>query len=192
MCTSLNCGGRKFSICTSLSSVCTSCQQKQCFSFRYIEANVRSYGQCDSSVPPFLWDRPADVIQHITSCMDSSLSEGHVVKLGDGVFRVKSETQEDQSYELAFGSDDSLPSCQCDDWRRYKLPCKHFCAVFQKVPGWTWQQLSLKYREHPLLNLDATCCSMTPDSVDKWGTEVVSEPVTCKGKVYLQHERRTS
>ncbi|XP_063343130.1 uncharacterized protein si:dkey-31c13.1 isoform X1 [Pelmatolapia mariae] len=146
----------------------------------YIEANVRSYRQYDSSVPPFLWDRPADVIQHITSCMDSSLSEGHVVKLGDGVFRVKSETQEDQSYELAFGSDDSLPSCQCDDWRRYKLPCKHFCAVFQKVPGWTWQQLSLKYREHPLLNLDATCCSMTPDSVDEWGTEVVSEPVTCK------------
>ncbi|XP_030605620.1 uncharacterized protein si:dkey-31c13.1 isoform X2 [Archocentrus centrarchus] len=146
----------------------------------YIEGNVRSYRRCNSSVPPFLWDRPTDLVQHIMSCMDSSLSEGHVVQLSDGIFRVKSETWEDRSYELAFGTDDSLPSCQCDDWRRYKLPCKHFCAVFKTVPGWTWQQLSLKYREHPLLNLDATCCSMTPDSVDEWGTEVVSEPVTCK------------
>ena len=34
------------------------------------------------------------------------------------------------------------------------MPCKHFCAIFQIVPGWSWKRLPVTYRKNPLFLLD--------------------------------------
>lgn len=162
---------------------CTS-DANSIMSHRYIEGNVRassSYRRYSANVPPFLWDRPTDLVKHVMCRMESSLTEQHVTLLSKGVFVVRSETEQGKTYQLSFGIEDRLPSCQCDDWKRHKLPCKHFCTIFKCVPGWTWEQLSQTYRELPLLNLDAACISAQTACCDERSEQ--SEPVPSEGKL---------
>lgn len=42
-------------------------------------------------------------------------------------------------------------------WHKRQLPCKHFCAVFNLGPGWSWDSLCLAYRKSPLFVLDEVC-----------------------------------
>lgn len=118
--------------------------------------------------------------------MECRLTAKHINVLGEGVFTVASESEEGKSYKLSFGMENRLPSCECQDWRRHKLPCKHFCAIFKYIPGWTWQQLSPSYRDLPLLKLDTEHLVTGNESVDR--SEPVpcepfpSEPVPCEGE----------
>lgn len=150
--------------------------------FRYIEVNVRSssaYRRYNAEVPPFLHNRPPDIVRHVMSRMESSLSERHVSPLTEGYFLVKSEIQEGKAYTVHFGTDAIFPSCQCNDWKRHKLPCKHFCAIFKHIPGWTWHQMSKRYIGHPLLNLDSMHQTTSQLSGN---TEIQSQTITCVGK----------
>ena len=65
-----------------------------------------------------------------------------------GVFSVMSETH-DQFYSVHFESskDNSIPSCECMDWQRNYLPCKHMLAIMQSNNEWGWDNLPVVYRE---------------------------------------------
>lgn len=58
---------------------------------------------------------------------------------------------------MSFGDATSFPSCNCDDWQHFKLPCKHLCSVFQSFPDWGWDMLNGTYTANPLINLDFSC-----------------------------------
>ena len=58
---------------------------------------------------------------------------------------------------MSFGDATSFPSCNCDDWQQFKLPCKHLCSVFQSFPDWGWDMLNGTYTANPLINLDFSC-----------------------------------
>lgn len=58
---------------------------------------------------------------------------------------------------MSFGDAASFPSCNCDDWQHFKLPCKHLCSVFQSFPDWGWDMLNGTYTANPLINLDFSC-----------------------------------
>ncbi|KAJ8384762.1 hypothetical protein AAFF_G00198480 [Aldrovandia affinis] len=128
---------------------------------KYTELNVRcssGYKRYNKSVPAFLNNRPKDMVKHVLQRMDTSLGAEDIVSLGGGVFRVKSETKEGAAYTVDFGrASSTMPSCQCQDWKQQCLPCKHFCAVFRSVPGWTWNELAETYRDQPLFVLDPDC-----------------------------------
>ena len=47
-----------------------------------------------------------------------------------------------------------MPSCECLDFRRNGLPCKHFFSVFKHFPEWQWESLPENYRNNPFLSLD--------------------------------------
>ena len=47
-----------------------------------------------------------------------------------------------------------MPNCECSDWERNRLPCKHFFAVFTHFENWGFQQLPVHYKESPFLTLD--------------------------------------
>jgi len=49
-----------------------------------------------------------------------------------------------------------MPSCDCYDWQRFHLPCKHFCAVFHLYPDHGWDMLPASYRDSPFFRLDET------------------------------------
>ena len=47
-----------------------------------------------------------------------------------------------------------MPSCTCKDWIRWQIPFKHFFAIFQEVPEWSWKSLPVKYVESAYLSTD--------------------------------------
>ena len=57
-------------------------------------------------------------------------------------------------YNVDFGSDETMPSCSCPDWKMSAYPCKHFFAIFKKYASWDWNSLSKLYKNSPYLTLD--------------------------------------
>jgi hypothetical protein len=59
-------------------------------------------------------------------------------------------------YKVSFGNETNqkMPSCECIDWERNRLPCKHFLAIFSNYPDCGFDRLSLVYKDLPFLNLD--------------------------------------
>lgn len=98
-------------------------------------------------------------------------TEGQVTSAGESSFKVNCQTTA-QQYSVSFGSESEMPSCTCKDWQKNLLPCKHFCAVFNLVPGCSWDSLCLAYREKPLFMLDEVCLG---HSVGGSGTAVPSD-----------------
>jgi len=49
-----------------------------------------------------------------------------------------------------------MPSCDCYDWQRFHLPCKHFCAVFHLYPDHGWDMLPASYKDNPFFRLHET------------------------------------
>ena len=73
-----------------------------------------------------------------------------------GLFKVKSQdpNYQDTWYKLSFGDNNTMPNCECSDWKRNRLPCKHFLVVFTHIENWGFQQLPVHYKESPFLTLD--------------------------------------
>ena len=65
---------------------------------------------------------------------------------------VNSESSNER-YQVWLGSETQLPSCQCMDYRKSRLPCKHICAVVS-LPDVGWQSLGASFNNHPLFKLD--------------------------------------
>ena len=72
---------------------------------------------------------------------------------GNFVVLIFSDSQK-KIHELTFSETFSMPKCPCIDWSRTGYPCKHFFAIFNKSPSWSWNDLSKVCTESPFLNLD--------------------------------------
>ena len=57
-------------------------------------------------------------------------------------------------YNVDFGSDETMPSCSCPDWKMSAYLWKHFFAIFKKYASWDWNSLSELYKNSPYLTLD--------------------------------------
>lgn len=125
---------------------------------RYTELNIRSsslYRKYSTDVYPFLRDRPREIIEHVMP----RYAEGKEIKkecvsmVADGVFRVQSASDNRTLYTVLFNND-GMPSCECFDWRRHHLPCKHFCAIFHHYEDYDWGSLPTDYKNSPFFALD--------------------------------------
>ena len=75
-----------------------------------------------------------------------------VKRLNDGKYVVQKSCNS-QAYNLHFGNAKTLPFCECFEWKRTKLPCKHIFAVIEN--GFeTWESLHDNYIGSPYYNLD--------------------------------------
>lgn len=110
-------------------------------------------------MPTFLHNRPSDMVMHIKDQMAADLGPHQITETSPGTFKVTSEADRG-SYVITLGSGSTLPSCSCEDWKRNRLPCKHFCAGF--IAGWTWDDLCPQYKNSPLFTLDPVCFSSNP------------------------------
>ena len=106
----------------------------------------------DEKVPNFLHNRPKDVVQHIMNRSYPPYPSCYIQPCGNGLFMVKSSTA-DEKYQVWLGSETQLPSCQCFDYKRNKLPCKHICAVVS-LPDVGWESVGASFRNYPLFRLD--------------------------------------
>ena len=79
-----------------------------------------------------------------------------VVDEGRFLFSVKSQDVNclDLWYNISFGNEETMPCCDCMDWERNRLPCKHFLAVFSHYANCGFNQLPSIYKDSPFLTLD--------------------------------------
>lgn len=145
---------------------------------RYIELNRKSYTQANElkvlygdQLPTCLVNKPAAVIMHVLDQIKSTEATVYQVShVQPGVFWVQdasSGNANDQAHTVSFGDATNLPSCDCFDWQRFKLPCKHLCSVFSSFPDWGWDMLNASYTANPLINLDYSCIKPWVDAQDK-------------------------
>jgi hypothetical protein len=87
--------------------------------------------------------------------MCNDFSPDHVVEIFNGFYHVFSPSADDVhevlfsfEYKNGFG-----PRCNCRDWRRTSMLCKHILAVIQFCDRATWNSLPSSYRQCPLFNL---------------------------------------
>ena len=120
-------------------------------------SNYRPY---KDFVPNYLHDRPRSVIKHClerksngqkyakedVSCIDNT----------NGTFQIKGTGN---THSIDFGKHSLEPSCTCKDWLKWKIPCKHFFAIFKFYPRWNWYALPSSYLSSEYLSSDA--CALT-------------------------------
>ena len=131
--------------------------------YRYTEGNTRlssDFRAYNKSLPSYLHNKPEKLVKHcmerLTLADDFTDVDVKVTDASRGKFLVKSQRSAKQWYRLHFGdeSENVSPSCECFDWERNRLPCKHFFAVFTHIPGWSYIHLPAFYRDSPFLTLD--------------------------------------
>ena len=140
---------------------------------RYKELNRRSsemYRKYDDKVPKFLHNRPKGIVQHIMKRSYLEYPKNLVRSCSKNLFMVKSSSTNEE-YQVWFGSENQLASCQCVDYKINKLPCKHICAVVN-LPGIGRESLGASFQNHPLFRLDPTVVSTT--SCEGQQTAVIS------------------
>ncbi len=117
-------------------------------------SNYRRYAK---EIPIFLRNRPHSMVKH---CMErfeaaKSIPRNSVRIKENGEFLVKScNPMALEPYRLRFGDEEKMPHCNCHDWSKSAYPCKHFFAVFQYYPAWSWEAFPSFYRNSVFLNLD--------------------------------------
>jgi len=100
---------------------------------RYIEINVKCYEghrSYEEDVPVFLHKRPSQMVAYIFK------EHWHTTIIGkkdnDGIPRKVIVTSH-SSLQVHYGDSSNLPQCTCQDWRHYRLPCKHMCACWREI-----------------------------------------------------------
>ena len=118
----------------------------------------QGYRKYNKEIPKYLVNRPRLLVTH---CLDRMVTAYDIEQYhnkchdqGHGTFTVKSQSEEGKWYKVRFGDSTTLCYCDCLDWQKWWLPCKHFIAIFNHYPAWQWDQLSPLYRKSPFLNLD--------------------------------------
>ena len=96
---------------------------------KYVMNNLKAsewYRQYNSFVPVFLRGRPRTLIAH---CLERQArakkydSTDIVPSTQKGVFTLIKPSG--RSHTIDFGIEGE-PSCTCKDWKKWKIPCKHF------------------------------------------------------------------
>lgn len=108
--------------------------------------------------PLYLENRPYAVAKHIFERMENAKSKNYIVnQVESGFFHLTEKENLDRVFIVTFGNSVSFPSCLCDDWLKYKLPCQHMVSVFETFLNWSWGALSVRYTSNPILNIDTAC-----------------------------------
>jgi len=130
------------------------------FCVRYKDNNVRgqeTYKRYSADVPEYLRNRPHNFIAHAMKRLPpKAVIRAEDIKAHDEThYTVRSQQQNnrDQYYEVTL--DGPLPSCQCEDWSQYHLPCKHMWSLVENKLV-CYNQFPQQYTECPMFTLDST------------------------------------
>jgi len=137
---------------------------------------IRSY---DSGIPAFLHNRPPKFIEHCLPRLPPAVNipPDHVIEVAHGLFTVHSESVADMQYRVHLKSTEAItaPACECTDWCRRHLPCKHMLAVMTLHPHWTWDNLPHHYTSLAQFQLDPDLMEAVQQTVSV--SDVIAEEV---------------
>ena len=149
------------------------CLNFKCVLFSYCDYNCKyseGFRRYSKHVPSNLKNRPRDLV---LTCLNrceaaKNVDKTVIVQVGSGEFSVISHTDNATRYRVSFGNDENMPYFTCSSWKKSYYPCKHFFAVFMKLPNWSWDALSPLYVNSPYLQFDIYSkekeCSAAEDS----------------------------
>ena len=131
-----------------------------------LQASFRRY---NPNIPPYLRERPNHIIKYclekhaLAESIPSSYVE--VIDIANGVLAVRSpsDTNDKRNYRVQFNQ----PSCECYDWERQRMLCKHFFAVFLHVPAWSFERLPIPYRDSTFVTLDDDLFRAGPNNLEE-------------------------
>lgn len=118
----------------------------------------QGYRKYNTDIPHYLVNRPRVLVSHCIDRMFAAddIQRYHIQCVDDicGIFKIKSQRLDGTVYCLSFGDANTICKCECLDWQKWWLPCKHFIAIFAHYPDWQWEKLSPLYRDSPYFSLD--------------------------------------
>ena len=118
----------------------------------------QGYRKYNTDIPHYLVNRPRVLVSHCIDRMFAAddIQRYHIQCVDDirGIFKIKSQSLDGTVYCLSFGDANTICKCECLDWQKWWLPCKHFIAIFAHYPDWQWEKLSPLYRDSPYFSLD--------------------------------------
>ena len=165
------------------------CHEKYLFQNYKQSGQYRSY---KSFVPDYLYGRPRNTILHClerkTKALKYLLSDISPNDLENGEFTIKGTNN--KQYKVNFGvkSTDRMPSCTCQDWITWHLPCKHFFAIFNLYPHWGWKQLPNEYLNSAYLCMDTDTLhnnfSTLPPEPNKTHSTAADVPIEVHGTIH--------
>ena len=126
---------------------------------RYIELNVKygdGYKKYASGIPEYLRNRPKQVVDILLEKLYRATPDMKVTNVGHNVFQVESSEEGTAiltCYNIFLGNETKFCSCNCHDFRRYRMLCKHFFAVFNSGEA-MFSDLSSLFLKHPFMVLD--------------------------------------
>nr|XP_047124266.1 uncharacterized protein LOC105849580 [Hydra vulgaris] len=128
---------------------------------KYVELNVRyseGYKKYNDGVPSYFRNRPKQLVNillnnesKVTSSMVNSVKRIDPITFGVNSSEVKTNNIND--YIVCIGNEDKFCSCSCSDYRRHRIICKHFFAVFKSGMS-TFENLTTKFLNHSWSVLD--------------------------------------
>ncbi|XP_065224452.1 uncharacterized protein LOC135848469 [Planococcus citri] len=144
-----------------------------------LDSNYKVYNE---EIPAFLRNRPGPFIEHVyeryTAAHQFSLNS--IFFEGDKI-KVRSETNPLQSYDVNFNK----PFCSCEDFWRFRMPCKHFCAIFlHLLQVLSFEDLPIEYRNHPYITINEDFNAFGHNQfIDSIGADDILVPETQKENV---------
>lgn len=101
----------------------------------------------------FLHRRPEPFVKHIYNRLSTAqniYSENKIKKLElEHTFHVKSEDGT-CVYTINF----LIANCTCIDYIKFHWPCKHLCAIFLYIPGYSFDDLPEIFLNNPFISPD--------------------------------------
>jgi len=139
------------------------------FDYRYLSSNVTmsdGWREPTESLPVELHHRPLHLIKHMrdTSMKASAITANMIITKDDNNYLVTSSKNSEDHYKVFLGSDSDqkMPFCECKEFQRNHMPCKHFAAIFHHISGINWDSLPDSYRNNPHFTVDTQCVELCP------------------------------
>ena len=128
---------------------------------RYIELNVKygdGYKKYASGIPEYLRNRPKQIVDILLEKLYRATPDMKVTNVGHNVSHHVESSEEGTAkltcYNIFLGNETKFCSCcNCHDFRRYRMLCKHFFAVFNSGEA-MFSDLSSLFLKHPFMVLD--------------------------------------
>ena len=131
----------------------------------------------DDKIPNFLRNRPKGVFQHIMKRSNPQYPSNYIRSCGNSLFMVQISESTDEQYQVWLGSQTQLPSCQCIDYKKNKMPYKHICRVVN-LPDVGWESLGTSFQDHPLFKLDHIAVTSVSCEEQKAENDASPKPVS--------------
>ena len=107
--------------------------------YSYVEENIRrssQYRRYNRALPEWLHNKPKSFTKHCVEkiALSQEIEAEHITmvenKDGDDCvrFNIQSVRNGDQKYLVSFSGKNAC-KCECFDWKKTLLPCKHIVAV---------------------------------------------------------------